>query len=233
MSLETVTANTSYAISETQHGGYALTSLTCVDATDEPVDTPVVPNEGDDITCTLVNDDMPIDLELTKSDGNAEPLAGETFTYTLTISNLGTRDADLGEPVVVTDVLPTGVLWVLPLPANCSADGQVVTCTLNPADLQVGESVVISLQAMITDIAAPATFTNKAFVTTIDDPACVHRRLRSSVCIDHPWRGRQRDQCVEQRRLRRYPGEGPDRPPDREIDHDAVTVWSARSRRSH
>jgi uncharacterized repeat protein (TIGR01451 family) len=133
----------------------------------------VVPNEGDDITCTLVNDDMPLDLGITKTDGAVEPLAGETFTYTLTVSNLGTRDADIGEPVVVTDILPTGVEWVLPMPANCSASGQVVTCNVDPADLQIDQSVVISLQAMITDIAAPATFTNKAFVTTIDDPACV------------------------------------------------------------
>ena len=170
---QTVEANQSYTISETQHGGYALMSLACVDSTNEPIETPVVPNEGDEITCTLVNDDMPVDLEITKSDGGAEPLAGETFTYTLTVSNLGTRDADIGEPVVVTDILPTGVVWVLPMPANCSASGQVVTCMVDPADLQVGESVVISLQAMIADIAAPATFTNKAFVTTADDPACV------------------------------------------------------------
>jgi len=168
----TVDANQSYAISETQRAGYTLTSLTCLDATDTPVPTPVIPNEGDVITCTLVNDDMPIDLQLIKSDGGAEPLAGEAFTYTLTITNLGSRDADLGEPVVVTDVLPAGVTWVLPMPANCTAAGQVVTCTLNPADLQVGESVVISLQAKIDDISAATTFTNKAFVTTPDDPAC-------------------------------------------------------------
>jgi uncharacterized repeat protein (TIGR01451 family) len=167
-----VNANQSYTISETQHGGYALTSMACADAAGEPLAIPVVPNEGDRITCTLVNDDLPIDLKLTKSDGGAEPLAGDTFTYTLTISNLGTRDADLGEPVVVTDVLPDGVLWVLPMPSNCDAAGQVVTCSVNPADMQVGESVVISLQAMIGDIAAPAIFTNKAFVTTADDLAC-------------------------------------------------------------
>ena len=170
---ETIEANESYVVSETQRGGYALTSLTCLDAAQAPVENPVVANEGDEITCILVNDDMPVDLQITKSDGGAEPLAGETFTYTLNISNLGTRDADLGEPVVVTDVLPAGVVWVLPLPANCNAAGQVVTCSLDPADLQVGESVTISLQAMITDIAAPATFTNKAFVTMADDPACV------------------------------------------------------------
>jgi len=44
---------------------------------------------------------------------------------------------------------------------------------VNPADLQVGESVVISLQARIDDIAAAATFTNEAFVTTADEPACI------------------------------------------------------------
>ena len=58
------------------------------------------------------------------------------------------------------------------MPANCTVAGQVVTCNVDPADLQVGESVVISLQAKIGDIAAPTTFTNKAFVTTADDPAC-------------------------------------------------------------
>lgn len=58
------------------------------------------------------------------------------------------------------------------MPANCTVAGQIVTCTLNPADLQVGESVVISLHAKIDDIAVATTFTNKAFVTTADDPAC-------------------------------------------------------------
>ncbi len=168
----TVDANQSYDVSETQQGGYALTSLDCSDAAGTSVPTPVVPNEGDQITCTLVNDDLPVDLQITKSDAGAEPLAGETFTYTLTVSNLGTRDADLGEPVVVTDVLPAGVSWVLPMPANCTVAGHVVTCTVDPADLQVGESVTISLQAEIDDITAPTTFTNKAFVTTVDDPAC-------------------------------------------------------------
>jgi len=124
------------------------------------------------VQCTITNDDKPIDLQLTKSDGDAQPLAGEAFDYTLTITNLGSRDADLGEPVVVTDVLPAGIAWVAPLPANCSAAGQILTCAIDPADLQVGESVLIVLQARIGDIAAPTTFTNKAFVTTADDPAC-------------------------------------------------------------
>jgi len=168
----TVNANQSYGITETQRDGYALASATCVDAAGAAVPTPVLAHEGDAITCTLVNDDLPVDLQLTKSDGGVEPLAGETFTYTLTVGNIGSRDVDLGEPVVVTDMLPTGVSWVLPMPANCTAAGQVVTCTVNPADLQIGESVVISLQARIDDIAAATTFTNKAFVTTTDDPAC-------------------------------------------------------------
>src|SRR4029079_16344549 len=124
-----------------------------------PVDNPVIPIDGDEITCTLVNDDEPVDLQLTKSDGGAEPLAGETFTYTLTVSNVGTRDADLDEPVVVTDQLPAGVSWVLPMPANCSAAGQLVTCNVTPAELHVGQSVVISLQARIDDITGAATFT--------------------------------------------------------------------------
>jgi len=167
-----VNAGQSYDISETQKDGYALTSLTCVDAAGAAVQNPVVPNDGEAITCTLVNDDKPVDLQLTKSDGGAEPLAGETFTYTITVTNVGARDADLGEPVVVTDQLPAGESWVLPMPANCSAAGQVVTCNVNPAELHVGQSVVISLQARINDIVAATTFTNEAFVTTADDPAC-------------------------------------------------------------
>jgi uncharacterized repeat protein (TIGR01451 family) len=74
--------------------------------------------------------------------------------------------------VIVKDVLPSGLTWVLPMPAGCGAAGQTVTCSLNPADLQVGESVAISLQALVGDITAATIFTNKAFVTTIDDPAC-------------------------------------------------------------
>ena len=58
---------------------------------------------------------------------------------------------------------------------DLAVDHEHTGCALgNPGlqRLQIGESVVISLQARIDNIAAATTFTNKAFVTTADDPAC-------------------------------------------------------------
>ena len=62
-----------------------------------------------DVVCTVVNDDNPVDLELTKSDDGITAVAGGApFPYTITVDNVGTRDADLGEPVTVVDELPAG-----------------------------------------------------------------------------------------------------------------------------
>src|SRR3954454_943496 len=65
-----------YALAESAVPGYSTTGFDCGPSVDVAI--------GATVTCTIVNDDEPIDLQLTNSDGGAQPLAGEPFDYILT-----------------------------------------------------------------------------------------------------------------------------------------------------
>lgn len=71
----------------------------------------------------------PADLAIAVSATPAMPPAGSAVTYAVTVTNLGPGDAT---SVVVTDTLPTGVTFVPPggSSAGCSAEGQIVTCSI-------------------------------------------------------------------------------------------------------
>jgi uncharacterized repeat protein (TIGR01451 family)/LPXTG-motif cell wall-anchored protein len=127
------------------------------------------PDTGEDCA------DIPtFDLELVKADGGATGVAGGApFEYTISVRNVGERDADASDPVTVTDTLPAGLVWVA-VPANCEVDGQVVTCDLDPTLLGVGDpAVVITATVRASADTAAGTYTNVAVVTTEDDPVCV------------------------------------------------------------
>ncbi len=130
---------------------------------------------GQNVTCFVVNDDDPIDLFITKSDNGAVPVAGgPAFNYTITVDNLGPRNASLGEDVTVTDQLPVGFVFGSPLPGGCTAVGQTLTCVIDPATLEVGDpAVVLTVPVMALPGAASGVYTNLAFVDTPEDPACV------------------------------------------------------------
>ncbi|MBB4703694.1 DUF11 domain-containing protein [Sphaerisporangium siamense] len=66
-------------------------------------------------------------FRLRREDPEATVIAGNQGIYTLSVSNAGPADAT---NVVVTDTLDPRLEIVQPLPAGCSAAGQVVTCTL-------------------------------------------------------------------------------------------------------
>jgi uncharacterized repeat protein (TIGR01451 family) len=74
-----------------------------------------------EVTATAVPD-----LTVEKS-GQAQRSEGEEGSYTLTVTNSGTGPTS--EDIVVLDTLPTGVSIVEPLPDECEADDQKVTCT--------------------------------------------------------------------------------------------------------
>ena len=189
-----------YTLAETTVTGYVASTWVC---TGGPVVNGVVTvSDGSDVVCVITNDDKPVDLQLTKSDGGAVAVAGgPSFDYTLTIDNVGTRDADLGEPVVVTDELPAGLVYVS-FPSNCTAAGQRLTCSIDPADMQVADpAIVLTITVKLAADAPSGTYINKAFVTTADDPACQGPELRARV----PGSGRA-GQAGEQHRLRGDPG---------------------------
>ena len=181
----------SYAIAEDELvEGYTDAGFVCEGATDSSTSS-VLLSDGDDATCTIVNDDEPIDLELTKDDGGAEAVAGGApFDYTISVQNVGTRDLDLGEPVTVTDVLPAGLSWVS-FPATCSQAGQTLTCDVDPAALPAGgDPVVITATVRAPAGAASGTYVNRASVTTEDDtttnPPCPALGDNNVDCEDTP-----------------------------------------------
>ncbi len=82
---------------------------------------------GQHVSCVLTNDDDPIDLAITKTDdGLVQVAGGPAFDYTITVDNLGPRDANTGEPVTVTDQLPVGFDFVSYPTPSCTAAGQTV-----------------------------------------------------------------------------------------------------------
>ena len=74
----------------------------------DPASPPVVDilELGDSIDCTFTNTPRLVALALSKSASETNVLAGETFTYSLDITNTGTHDAT---GAVFTDTLPAGM----------------------------------------------------------------------------------------------------------------------------
>ncbi len=183
----------SYELAESALAGYVPGTWSCSvvgsDAVPTTGDTVAVP-QATDVVCDITNDDQPVDLELTKDDGGVVAQAGgAAFPYTITVSNVGDRDADTDEPVTVTDVLPDAFQWVS-FPDDptaspvCAQAGQELTCSIDPADLTAGATVeiVASVQALASTPAG--TYTNKAWVTTDDDPICPASQEQPVLTID-------------------------------------------------
>ncbi|NHI16433.1 DUF11 domain-containing protein [Microbacterium excoecariae] len=157
-----------YTLSETGPAGYAAGEWSCEGGSlsGAMLDLAV----GDEAVCTIVNDDLPIDLALTKDDGGATAKIGQAFDYTITVENVGERAVDAGEPVVVSDRLPDG-LHATALPEGCAEADGLITCEIDGAALVPGGSVVLVLTVVFDDDAAAGTYENIAWVTTEDDPA--------------------------------------------------------------
>ncbi|WP_110589871.1 DUF11 domain-containing protein [Microbacterium suaedae] len=157
-----------YDLSEVEASGYAAGDWSCEGGTldGSAVSVPLAAN----VVCTIVNDDLPIDLAIEKT-SSADRIPRMTpFDFTLTITNVGERDADLDEPVTVTDTLPAGI-ELLSAPEGCEAADGIVSCELDPAALTVGGSVELVLTVQFTGDAETGSVTNIAVVDTPDDPA--------------------------------------------------------------
>ena len=166
----------SYDLSETNVEGYSTDGFTCVGGI-EAGDVVSV-RLGANVTCTIVNDDIPVDLQLTKTDGGFAAVAGGApIPYTITVQNIGIRDVDAGEPVTVTDVLPSFLSWATftdTASIDCSQNGQTLTCVIAGSLVEVGDpAVVIAATVNVAPNAPAGQYVNKAWVTTQDDPACV------------------------------------------------------------
>ncbi|MBT0993673.1 DUF11 domain-containing protein [Cellulomonas sp. DKR-3] len=126
------------------------------------------PGPGEPGGATATDDDeveVPalVDLAITKElDGDALQV-GSAATYVLTVTNHGPTD-DPG-PVTVVDELPDGLTFHSVRGADCAADGQTVSCTVD--GLRVGASATIRLTVLVDARAADeGAVTNRATVTS-------------------------------------------------------------------
>ncbi|WP_298855999.1 DUF11 domain-containing protein, partial [uncultured Aquimonas sp.] len=106
-------------------------------------------------------------LTITKTASAASFVVGTPASYTLSVQNTGT--AATTAVATVTDVVPASLTLGTP-PANCSAAGQTVTCTI-AAGLAVNDSVSFVIPVTPTAAAIPSV-QNTASVGGGGDPGC-------------------------------------------------------------
>jgi uncharacterized repeat protein (TIGR01451 family) len=110
---------------------------------------------------------LAVDLSITKAD-SADPVApGDSFTYTVTVTNAGPDDAT---GVVVTDPIPSELTVTAVASSGsgaCIAAGNLVTCSMDP--LVVGVAWTITVTVDVPSDATPGTVTNTATVAGAGD----------------------------------------------------------------
>ncbi len=123
---------------------------------------------------TILNDDTPIDLSITKTDGQTTVFAGAVTTYTITVTNAGPA-AVTG--AAVTDTFPaaiTGVSWTCSASAGSSCGAPSGTGNINQlVNLAVGGTAIFNADATLSP-GATGTVSNTATVAApggIADPA--------------------------------------------------------------
>ena len=109
-----------------------------------------------------------VDVAITKTVNDPNPVQGDLITYTLDVVNNGPADATT---VTVTDTLPAELTPVGFVPGTlpCGFAGQTLTCTF--PTLAAGDNVVIGIEATVNASASTATqpITNTAEVTIAED----------------------------------------------------------------
>lgn len=180
-----VIASGDYTVVEQPVAGYTSSGVTCAavgggpddgDLSDTAVRGPGTTFLPDyEYLCSATNDDEPVDLRLTKSDGGATLVAGGApVTYTFTVTNAGGRAADAGDDAVLTDVLPAGLAWVAGSVTGCTSPviaGQTLTCTVPAAQLAAGATVAVTAKASLPAAGASGDYVDVASVGNADDPA--------------------------------------------------------------
>ena len=116
-----------------------------------------------------------VDLEITKTASQPAVGAGQPFTYTIGVNNLGPSDATVDATVV--DVLPADVAFqsfaALPAGVVCGVPvGRTITCTIPKGLLEVADPpVLITMNVVIPTTPTTVPVINKVIVTSPDDEA--------------------------------------------------------------
>jgi uncharacterized repeat protein (TIGR01451 family) len=103
-----------------------------------------------DATTTIMDETRPI-LQITKDVNNEKPTAGDTVTYTVVVTNVGSAAA---ENVTLSDTLPKGLTF---------AKGKT-TKTFELGDIAIGKSVTQTYKADLAKSANSGTYENIAIV---------------------------------------------------------------------
>jgi large repetitive protein len=102
-------------------------------------------------------------LNINKNASKGTVTAGETFTYTVTASNVG--NATASGTITVTDILPTEVTYQNASATNgftCTQASGTVTCT--GSNLAAGQATVVTIEVKVND-GVTSSFTNTASVS--------------------------------------------------------------------
>ena len=97
-----------YTLSETPVSGYRLAAISCDGSDADGLDGLQIAS-GEIVTCTFLNEDAGVDLEIVKLVDDESPNVGDVLTFTLKISNNG---PDTATNVQVTDIVPAGFSYV-------------------------------------------------------------------------------------------------------------------------
>src|SRR5439155_1374016 len=98
-------------------------------------------------------------LSITKSASAESVSPGDSFTYTITVTNISDFVA---RDVVIDDEVPTGLTIDSVDGPNCTVNGQHVSCAAG--NLDPGSSVTVTIHVTATEAACPSV-TNTAHVT--------------------------------------------------------------------
>ena len=112
-----VMANQNIVIRETDVVSYAEGTWECIDVTGLTAGLPLTGvatgetiqlSPGADVTCSIVNNDLGIDLSIVKTVDDPTPNIGQVITFTLTVVNNG---PDVATGASVSDIIPAGFTY--------------------------------------------------------------------------------------------------------------------------
>jgi uncharacterized repeat protein (TIGR01451 family) len=179
----TVKPDATYTLAEIVPAGFRVAGITCSNQAipgATSVDLTVV--AGDDVTCTFANETF--DLAIDKDDGGITAVAGRSFTYSLTVTNVGTSPT-VGDATVVDD-LPVEFRWGTTQPGGCTVAGQRLTCVIPAAELGVGGKAVRVVNVDVPPGTPAGTYLNRVYVDHPDDPYVPAAALRLGAAIGNP-----------------------------------------------
>ena len=178
----TLDANTPYAIDETMVTGYEFVSITGDEKCPAALGGTITLDEGDDITCTITNDDIAPKLTLVKSVDNGDGGNAAPDEFLLTVGGTGVLSGventyAANTPLAIDETLLTGYEFVSITGAGCPAalgdtitlnEGDDITCTITNDDQQ---SYIIIDKTVVNDNGGSAAADD--FKLTVDGNAAL------------------------------------------------------------